>query len=162
EELGLLPEAELADRAEGDGTLAEVARAGGVLELFVPLLPEGGELPLVPIVGERVGLRGGLRERHVVSASEWAGTPTYRADGLIRRPVLRCSTMWADQPATRAHAKRAGYIAGGTSAISRTTAAQNSTFVSSTRSGERSRSAVRAASSSCSAIGTRGEPSSRA
>ena len=43
--------------------------------------------------------------------------------------------MCADQPPVRAHAKSAGVIAAGMRAISSTTAPQNSTFVSSGRSG---------------------------
>src|SRR5438445_4488930 len=67
--------------------------------------------------------------------------PTYAALGRISRPVRFCSTMCADQPAVRAHATSAGVIAAGISAISSTTAPQNSTFVSSGRSGYFSRSA---------------------
>ena len=50
--------------------------------------------------------------------------------------------MCADQPATRAQPNIAGVRSGGISAMSRTTAAQYSTFVSSWRSGDRSRSTV--------------------
>ena len=45
--------------------------------------------------------------------------------------------MWADQPAVREHANIAGASRGGTSAMSSTTADQNSTFVARTRSGLR-------------------------
>ena len=67
----------------------------------------------------------------------------------MRRPVRICSRMCADQPATRAHAKNAGKSGGGMSAMSSTTADQNSTFVARTRSGWRAASSSRAACSSC-------------
>jgi hypothetical protein len=51
----------------------------------------------------------------------------------------------------RAQVNIAGIIAGGTSAKSRITAAQNSTLVSIARSGRRSRSSARAACSSAAA-----------
>jgi hypothetical protein len=46
EELGLLPEAELPDRAIGDRPLAVVGRSGSALDLVLPLSPEPGELLL--------------------------------------------------------------------------------------------------------------------
>ncbi len=94
--------------------------------------------------------------------SERAPGPTYRALGLIRRPTRFCSRMCADQPATRAQANIAGVSLAGICATSRTTAAQYSTFVGSSRSGWRRLSSARAASSSAFAVSTRGEPSSAA
>jgi hypothetical protein len=46
--------------------------------------------------------------------------------------------MWAHQPAVRPQVNIAGIMSVGTSAKSRMTAAQNSTFVSMARSGRRS------------------------
>jgi hypothetical protein len=59
EELGLLPEAELPDRAVGNGTLSVVARTGRRLELFRPLCPEPRKLALGTLLGECGSLRGG-------------------------------------------------------------------------------------------------------
>ena len=59
EELGLLPEAELPDRAVGDGPLPVVTRAGRSLELFRPLRPEPRKLALGTLLGEGGSLRGG-------------------------------------------------------------------------------------------------------
>jgi hypothetical protein len=42
EELGLLPEAELADRAIGNRPLAVIGRAGCALDLVLPLRPQPG------------------------------------------------------------------------------------------------------------------------
>jgi hypothetical protein len=42
EELGLLPEAELADRAIGNRPLAVIGRAGSALDLVLPLRPQPG------------------------------------------------------------------------------------------------------------------------
>ena len=59
EELGLLPEAELPDRAVGDGPLPVVTRAGRGLQLVRPLRPEPRKLTLGTLLGERGSLRGG-------------------------------------------------------------------------------------------------------
>ena len=59
--------------------------------------------------------------------------------------------MCADQPPVRAQVNIEVNMFAGTSAKSRTIAAQNSTFVSSTRSGRRARSSASAAFSSASA-----------
>jgi len=72
EELGLLPEAELADRAVGDGANPEVLRSRIVLEVVVPLRPQLRERALGACVRERIGFGGCLGERH----SECAGAPT--------------------------------------------------------------------------------------
>src|ERR1043165_4772154 len=64
-----------------------------------------------------------------------ASGPVYLAEGRISRPVCFCSMMCAHQPAVRAQVNMAGIMWGGTSAKSRITAAQNSTFVSIARSG---------------------------
>jgi hypothetical protein len=58
-ELGLLAEAELADRAVGDGAFPVVVRARRSLELVGPLRPQPGELALGAAFCERVSLRGG-------------------------------------------------------------------------------------------------------
>jgi hypothetical protein len=58
-QLGLLAEAELADRPVGNGTLAVVVRAGRSLELVGPLAPEPRQLALGALLGERGSLRGG-------------------------------------------------------------------------------------------------------
>src|SRR5918995_3213249 len=90
-----------------------------------------------------------LERRHqLTSASERSAGPTYFALGRISRPVSFCSTTCADQPAVRAQAKSAGVTAEGISASSSTIAPQNSTFVSSGRSGYFSLSAAIAARSS--------------
>ena len=75
----------------------------------------------------------------------------YCADGRTSLLSRFCSRMCADQPAVRALVNIAGIMCGGTSAKSRITAAQNSTFVSIGWSGRRSRSSTSAASSSASA-----------
>jgi hypothetical protein len=62
EELQLLAVAELADRAVGDGALAEVLAARGALELVLPLRPERRELALGAGAGQLVGFGGGLSE----------------------------------------------------------------------------------------------------
>jgi hypothetical protein len=59
EELGLLPEAELPDRAIGDRPLAVVGRSGRALDLVLPLRPKTGELLLATTLGE--GVRFGSR-----------------------------------------------------------------------------------------------------
>ncbi len=71
----------------------------------------------------------------------------------MSRPVRFCSRMCELQPASRAHVNIDVNICDGTSAKSSTMAAQNSTFVSSTRSGRRSRSSERAASSRARVLG---------
>ena len=69
----------------------------------------------------------------------------YRAAGRTSRPVRFCSRMWAAQPAVRAQVNIEVNMCDGTSAKSSTMAAQNSTLVSSTRSGRRALSSARAA-----------------
>ena len=56
EQLDLLAEAELADRAVGDRPLAVVGAARRALDLVLPLAAEVGELALVPRLREGVGL----------------------------------------------------------------------------------------------------------
>ena len=73
-----------------------------------------------------------------------------------------CSMMCAHQPAVRAQVNIDVNMWLGTSAKSRTIAAQNSTLVSIGRSGRRSRSSLSAAFSSASAASKRGAPSSSA
>ena len=125
EELGLLREAELADRAVGERALAEVVVADRRLELLVDVAAQVGERALV-----RLGVRGGgfargsTRDRRAAPTSE-AGRlpgPTYWAEGRKSRPVRFSSRMCADQPATREQANMAGVRSGGISARSRTTA----------------------------------------
>jgi hypothetical protein len=124
EELDLLPEAELSDRAVGDRALAVVAAARRALDLVLPFAPQVRELSLLALPREGVGLRGCLLESQLARSpsSDRGAGPTYRADGRNRRPVRFCSRMWADQPATREQANIAGAIGGGISATSRTTA----------------------------------------
>ena len=69
----------------------------------------------------------------------------YLAAGRTSRPVRFCSMMWAAQPAVRAQVNIEVNMCDGTSAKSSTMAAQNSTLVSSTRSGRRALSSARAA-----------------
>jgi hypothetical protein len=57
EQLGLLAEAELADRPVRDGALAVVVRAGGRLELVAPLIAQARQLALGPLLRERRSLR---------------------------------------------------------------------------------------------------------
>src|SRR4029453_14007224 len=137
QELGLLVEAELSDRAVGDRALLIVLAPRGGFEVFVDRAAEIGERALV--LGPPRP-RDGLCERQLVAVIERGAGPTYLADGRMSRPVRICSRMCADQPATRAHAKSAGKSGGGMSAMSRTTADQNSTFVARTRSGWRAAS----------------------
>jgi len=59
QELGLLPEAELPDRAVRNRALAVVARAGRALQLVGPLRPETGKLAFGSLLGERGSLRSG-------------------------------------------------------------------------------------------------------
>src|SRR5438067_5878736 len=87
QQLLLGPEPELADRAVGDGALAEVADARGGFELLVPLCPQLGHATLVSRLREFIGLGRGLGEGRQRSASVRGGGPTYRAAGRIRRPV---------------------------------------------------------------------------
>ena len=56
QELGLLPEAELTDRAIGDRAFPVVGRAGCALDLVLPLRPQPGELLLAPLFGQGVRL----------------------------------------------------------------------------------------------------------
>src|SRR5450756_800057 len=80
----------------------------------------------------------------------------------MRRPVSFCSMMCAAQPAVLAQVNIDGVISAGTCAKSSTIAAQNSTFVPSTRSSLRDRSSASAAFSSASATSYLGAPSSLA
>jgi hypothetical protein len=57
EELGLLPEAKLPDRAVRDRTLAVVGRAGRVLDLVLPLRAKARELLLASLLGQGGGFR---------------------------------------------------------------------------------------------------------
>ena len=59
QELGLLPEAELPDRAVGDRTLAVVGRADRRLELVLPARTQVGQLTLGALARELVRLGGG-------------------------------------------------------------------------------------------------------
>ena len=147
DQLELLAEPELRDRAVGVRADAVVGAPRRMLQLLVPLLPQRREPTLVSLLRELVGLRRGLLEGHEPEIDE-AGRgpgPTYFADGRTRRFSFFCSRMCADQPAVREQANIAGASCGGTSATSRTTADQNSTFVSSGRSGDFFRSAASAA-----------------
>jgi len=81
------------------------------------------------------------------------------ADGRTSLPSRFCSRMCADQPAVREHANIAGASCGGTSATSRTTADQYSTFVHEWLSLFFAIASCATCSSS-SATATRGEPSS--
>ena len=59
QQLGLLAEAELANRPVGDGALPVVVRTGRCFELVGPLASKPGQLALRPLLGERGPLRGG-------------------------------------------------------------------------------------------------------
>jgi hypothetical protein len=59
QQLGLLTEAELPDRAVRNSSLLVVPRAGRGLELVGPLRPEPCQLALGPLLGERSSLRSG-------------------------------------------------------------------------------------------------------
>jgi hypothetical protein len=63
EQLDLLAEAELAERAVGDRPLAVVGAASFRLDLVVPLPPQVRQRPLVTRLRERVRLRRCLGER---------------------------------------------------------------------------------------------------
>src|SRR5262249_20679436 len=63
QQLELRAEAELADRAVGDGALAVVLRARGEVELLAPLRAQVGELALGALLREAVRLDGRVRER---------------------------------------------------------------------------------------------------
>ena len=136
-ELELLAEAELRDRAVGLGADAVVGVPRRVLELLVPLLPQRREPALVTRGRELVGLlRGFLR-----ASSDRRG----RAGGRARRSARTGGRGGSAASArgcaptsrpSREQANMAGASCGGTSATSRTTADQNSTFVSSGRSGD--------------------------
>src|SRR5205085_11064169 len=83
QQLELLPVTELADRAVGRGTLAEVGAPRRRLQLVVPLGPQLGELALGSALRELVGLDGRLGERHgfaAIGCSRGSG-PTYSAAG---------------------------------------------------------------------------------
>ncbi len=124
EQLDLLAKAELADRPIGDRPLAVIGAPGGALELVLPLPAQVGELLLLALLGESVGLGGCFREGQEAWSpfSERGAGPTYRAEGRKSRPVRFCSRMCADQPATREQANIAGASGGGISATSSTTA----------------------------------------
>ena len=62
EELDLLTEAELPDRAIGGRALAVVLAAGGALDLVVPLPAQVGQFALVALGREGICLRGCLLE----------------------------------------------------------------------------------------------------
>jgi hypothetical protein len=65
QQLFLLAEAELADRAVGGGALAEVVRAGRLLEVVGPGRAQLREIAFVPAFGESVCLDPGLGEAQV-------------------------------------------------------------------------------------------------
>src|SRR5207249_2715750 len=98
EELGLLAEAKLADRAVGDGPFAVLARPHRLLELVRPLAPQVGKLALLALLRQLVRDSGCLGERQT-DVSDRSEGPTYSADGRKSRPVRFCSRMCADQPA---------------------------------------------------------------
>ena len=93
DELELLPEAELRDRAVGLGADAVVGVPRGVLELLVPLLPQRRERLLVAGGGKLVGLLRGFLERHPIDEAGRAPGPTYFADGRTSRLSFFCSRM---------------------------------------------------------------------
>ena len=79
EELQLLAVAELADRAVGDGALAEVLAARGALELVLPLRPERRELGFGAGRRQLVGFRrrlSELRQRKASAAPARRTSPT--------------------------------------------------------------------------------------
>ena len=76
EQLDLLAEAELADRAVGDRPLAVVGAPGRPLDLVLPFAPEVGELALVALLREGVGLGGCLGEGQASPFSERGAGPT--------------------------------------------------------------------------------------
>jgi hypothetical protein len=59
QQLRLLPEPELTDRAVGDSALAVIGRPGRSLDLVLPARPEIRELTLRALSRELVRLRGG-------------------------------------------------------------------------------------------------------
>src|SRR6476659_1937382 len=73
QELLLLPEAELADRAESGGPLAVVLGPGRGLELVGPGGAELGEVALVPALREGVCLDRGLGEAQADASDRSAG-----------------------------------------------------------------------------------------
>ena len=110
DQLELLAEAELRDRAVGVRADAVVRVPRRVLQLLVPLLPQRREPALVSLLRQGVGLRRSLLQRHAPGIDE-AGRgpgPTYFADGRTRRFSFFCSRMCADQPAVREQANIAG------------------------------------------------------
>ena len=150
QQLDLLPEPELTDRAIGDRALAEVRRRAPTPRARRPIrraaATSSRSLPS-PRRARRPAPqrpRASLIGRRSCAAAGRCSAPT----GRISRPVRFCSRMCADQPATRAQPNMAGVRSAGISATSSTTAAQYSTFVSSWRSGDFSRSTLSAASSS--------------
>ena len=76
EQLDLLAEAELPDRAVGDGAFAVVGAAGIPLDLVVPLPPQVGELALLALLREGVGLGRCLLEGQATPWSERGAGPT--------------------------------------------------------------------------------------
>ena len=75
DELQLLPEAELRDRPVGLCSHAVVGVSGCVLELVVPLLPQGRERLLVSGRGQLVGASCRLGERHEIEEAGRAAGP---------------------------------------------------------------------------------------
>jgi hypothetical protein len=69
EQLELLPEAELADRAVCNGAFAVVGAARQTLDLVLPAGAKGGQLALGALLGERGRLRRSCRELRQRSAS---------------------------------------------------------------------------------------------
>src|SRR6185503_14171115 len=81
------------------------------------------------VVRDGDGRFGHLMESQPSTSDTGRGPgPTYFALGRTSRPVAFCSRMCALQPAVREHANIDVNMCGGTSAKSRTTADQNSTF----------------------------------
>ena len=76
DELELLAEAELRDRAIGLGADPVVGAPGRVLQLLVPLLAEGCERRLVTGSGELVGASRGLGQVHEIEEAGRAPGPT--------------------------------------------------------------------------------------
>ena len=73
EQLDLLAEPELSDGPVGDRPLAVVGDARGAFDLVLPLAPQIGELALLALLGECVGLRRRLGERQASSSERGAG-----------------------------------------------------------------------------------------
>ena len=141
QQLDLRAEAELPDRAIGDRALAEVRAARRGLELVVPLRAQLRELALLALAGERVGRRRSVRQRRSQrrrASGAGPDVPRRRPDQPAGALLLEHVRRPAGDPRAAEHRRR--QIGGGISATSSTTAAQYSTFVSSWRSGDFSRS----------------------